>query len=197
MMPYADSLACTAEWYAQLWAESLGKRYNNSGDVVNCGQTPVRALGVTDQHSQVQLYTEGPFDKIITFIEVKNFRSNLAIPKPPIDVFDAEYLAGQSFNKLIASEMKGTEYAITKAGKMNMRISVEELNEYSYGALLMFFEMATAAAGEFLYIDAFNQPGVEEGKIATFALMGRQGYEVKAAELNQIEKKDSSLIYSL
>ena len=78
-----------------------------------------------------------------------------------------------------------------------MRISVEELNEYSYGALLMFFEMATAAAGEFLYIDAFNQPGVEEGKIATFALMGRQGYEVKAAELNQIEKKDSSLIYSL
>ena len=197
MMPYADSLACTAEWYAQLWAESLGKRYNNSGDVVNCGQTPVRALGVTDQHSQVQLYTEGPFDKIITFIEVKNFRSNLAIPKPPIDVFDAEYLAEQSFNKLIASEMKGTEYAITKAGKMNMRISIEELNEYSYGALLMFFEMATAAAGEFLYIDAFNQPGVEEGKIATFALMGRKGYEEKAAELNHIEKKDSSLIYSL
>lgn len=197
MMPYADSLACTAEWYAQLWAESLGKRYNNSGDVVNCGQTPVRALGVTDQHSQVQLYTEGPFDKIITFIEVKNFRSNLAIPKPPVDVFDAEYLAGQSFNKLIASEMKGTEYAITKAGKMNMRISIEELNEYSYGALLMFFEMATAAAGEFLYIDAFNQPGVEEGKIATFALMGRQGYEEKAAELNHIEKKDSALIYSL
>ena len=197
MMPYADSLACTAEWYAQLWAESLGKRYDNDGNIVNCGQTPVRALGVTDQHSQVQLYTEGPFDKIITFIEVKNFRSTLNIPKAPIDVYDAEYLSLQSFNKLIGSEMKATEYAVTKAGKMNMRISLDTLNEYSYGALLMFFEMATAAAGEFLNINAFDQPGVEEGKIATFALMGRQGYEAKAAELNEAKKKDEALIYSL
>ncbi len=197
MMPYADSLALTGEWYAQLWAESLGKRVNNEGKEIFVGPTPVRALGVTDQHSQVQLYTEGPFDKIITFIEVKNFRTNLTIPKAPIKVYDAEYLGGQSFNKLIASEMKGTEYAITSAGKMNMRITLDTVNEYSYGALLMFFEMATAAAGEFLEIDAFDQPGVEAGKIATFALMGREGYEEKAKELSQVGCKEEALIYSL
>lgn len=197
MMPYADSLACTAEWYAQLWAESLGKKYDTEGNEVFVGQTPVRALGVTDQHSQVQLYTEGPFDKIITFIEVKNFRSELTIPKAPIDVYDAEYLAGQSFNKLIASEMQATEFAVTKAGKMNMRISLDKVDEYSYGALIMFFEMATAASGEFLNIDAFDQPGVEAGKIATFALMGREGYEDKAKELTSGAPKDERLIYSL
>lgn len=185
MMPYADGLLNTAEWYAQLWAESLGKRKNNFGKNVFAGQTPVRALGVTDQHSQVQLYTEGPFDKIITFIEVENFRNTLTIPKAPIPVYDAEYLAGQTFNKLIASELAATEYAVTKAGKMNMRISLSEVNEYTFAGLLYLLEMATAAAGEFLNIDAFNQPGVEEGKLATFALMGRAGYEQKAAELRE------------
>lgn len=197
MMPYADSLALTSEWYAQLWAESLGKRVNNNGEEIFVGPTPVRALGVTDQHSQVQLYTEGPADKIITFIEVKNFRTTLTIPKAPINVYDAEYLANQSFNKLISSEMKATEYAVTSAGKMNMRITLECINEYTYGALLMFFEMATAAAGEFLDIDAFDQPGVEAGKIATFALMGRAGYEERAAELSNSNKKMDSLIYIL
>lgn len=195
MMPYAESLLNTAEWYAQLWAESLGKRVNNRGEVVQCGQTPVRALGVTDQHSQIQLYNEGPFDKIIDFIEIKNFRNNLEIPKAPIDVYDAEYLAGQTFNKLISSELAGTRYAVTKAGKMNMKITIESLDEYTYGALLYLLEMATAAAGEFLEIDAFNQPGVEDGKIATFALMGREGYEDIADEMNQVKAGEKKYIY--
>ena len=90
-------------------------------------------------------------------------------------VYDAEYLAGQSFNKLILSELYATRYAVTRSGKMNLLISLEKLDEYSFGALIMFFEVATAAAGEFLAINAFDQPGVEEGKLATFALMGREG----------------------
>lgn len=80
IMPYADSLKYVADWYGQLWAESLGKQKDRSGKDVFAGQTPVKALGVTDQHSQVQLYNEGPFDKVITFIEVKNFRSDVVIP---------------------------------------------------------------------------------------------------------------------
>ena len=83
MMPYADGLLNMAEWYAQLWAESLGKRYGNDGSIVNKGQTPVRALGVTDQHSQIQLYTEGPFDKVIAFIDVEKFHTELKIPQAP------------------------------------------------------------------------------------------------------------------
>ncbi len=193
MMPYADALKDTSEWFCQLWAESLGKRYALDGSLIETGQTPVRAVGVTDQHSQVQLYTEGPYDKLITFIEVKNYRTELEIPKAPVPVYDAEYLAGQSFNKLILSELYATRYAVTRSGKMNLLISLEKLDEYSFGALIMFFEVATAAAGEFLAINAFDQPGVEEGKLATFALMGREGYEKKAEEMKAAKKEDESL----
>ena len=193
MMPYADGLLCTAEWYAQLWAESLGKKTDVHGNIVHTGQTPVRALGVTDQHSQVQLYNEGPFDKIITFVTVERFRTTLSIPPSPIEMKDTQYLAGQSFNKLIASEQAATEYAVTSSGKMNMRISFEEVNEESLASLLFFLEMATAAVGELLEIDAFNQPGVEAGKIATFALMGREGYEEKAKELR--EKRQGNIAF--
>ena len=75
MMPYADSLKLMSDWYAQLWAESLGKNVTLHGKPVNVGQTPVKTLGVTDQHSQLQLYTEGPFDKVVTFLKVENFRA--------------------------------------------------------------------------------------------------------------------------
>ena len=81
MMPYADSLKYMADWYAQLWAESLEKT-DLDGKEVYAGQTPVKALGATDQHSQIQLYTEGPFDKVITFITVEKYRSKVCIPEP-------------------------------------------------------------------------------------------------------------------
>ena len=88
----------------------------------------MRALGVTDQHSQIQLYTEGPFDKVISFIDVENFHTELKIPQAPIDMMDAAYLQGQTMGKLIASEMRATEYAVTQAGKMNMRITLPEMS---------------------------------------------------------------------
>ncbi len=195
-MPYADGLAYTAEWYAQLWAESLGKRVDANGSTVHCGQTPVRALGVTDQHSQVQLYNEGPFDKIVTFIRVENAKNTFTIPVSPIDLHDAAYLQKQTLNKLILSELSATEYAVTSAGKMNMMITLERLDAEAFGKLLAFYEIATAAAGELLNIDAFNQPGVEAGKIATFALMGREGYEEKRAELTAPKDSDSAFIFT-
>lgn len=197
MMPYADGLLNMAEWYAQLWAESLGKQEDNHGKTVHYGQTPVRALGVTDQHSQIQLYTEGPFDKVVTFIDVKEFNTTVTVGRAPIDMMDASYIEGQTLNKLIAAEMQATEYAVKKAGKMNMRITIDQMDAWSIGALFFFFEMATAAAGEFLEIDAFDQPGVEEGKIATFALMGREGYEEKAEELGAKKKCDEKFVYTI
>ena len=112
-------------------------------------------------------------------------------------MMDAAYLQGQTVNKLIASEMRATEYAVCQAGKMNMRITLPEMDAHEIGALFFFLEMATAAAGEFLEIDAFDQPGVEAGKIATFALMGREGYEEKAAELNQSSNKDGKFVYQI
>jgi Glucose-6-phosphate isomerase len=184
MLPYADSIKYMADWYAQLWAESLGKRVDTDGNEVFAGQTPVKALGVTDQHSQVQLYTEGPFDKIVTFLRVGKFRCDLPIPAAFAYVDDIAFLAGKTFGQLLEAERSATEYALCRAGRPSITITLPEVNEYTTGALLYFFEMATAYAGELLRINAFDQPGVEEGKKATFALMGKAGFEAKKAEMD-------------
>lgn len=173
MMPYGEALASLSEWYCQLWAESLGK----STGYVCYGQTPVRAMGTVDQHSQVQLYTQGPADKIVSFVELRNFGRSLAIPQPPFAVAELEYLRGCSFERLMATELQGTRHALVQQGRMNNTVIIEQLDEYTLGELFFFYEMATAAAGAFLQINAFDQPGVEAGKQAAFALLGRPGYE--------------------
>lgn len=194
MLPYADSLKYMSDWYAQLWAESLGKRYDTDGKEVFAGQTPVKALGVTDQHSQIQLYTEGPYDKIVTFLKVDKFREDLTIPSAFKYIEDISFLGGKTFGQLLEAERKATEYALCKAKRPNLTISLSRVDEFSVGALLYFFEMATALAGEMLGINTYDQPGVEEGKLAAFALMGKAGFENKKAELDAAPQKDRSLI---
>lgn len=183
IMPYADSLKYVADWFCQLWGESLGKKYDNEGNEVYVGQTPVKALGVTDQHSQIQLYTEGPFDKTITFITVRNFRKKAVIPQGYPDLPDVSFLCGHTLNKLIASEFSATEYALLKAGRLSCNIIMPYVDEFTLGQLFYFFMLQTAYCGAMLGINAFDQPGVEEGKNATYALMGKEGYEKKRAEL--------------
>ena len=194
MMPYADSLKFISDWYAQLWAESLGKKYDNEGKEVHVGSTPVKALGATDQHSQVQLYTEGPFDKIITFIGVDKFKKSITIPKIYEDMPSLAFLGGVTQDELIKTEQIATEYALLKAGKPNMTITLPEVNENTLGQLLYLFEVATAFTGELLNINAFDQPGVEEGKNATYAYFGRPGYEEKKKELDSIPEKKQQYI---
>ena len=195
MMPYADSLKYISDWYAQLWAESLGKKYDNEGKEVYAGSTPVKALGATDQHSQVQLYAEGPFDKIITFIGVDKFKKSITIPEIYTDIPSLGFLAGVTQDDLIKTEQIATEYALLKAGKPNMTITLPEVNENTLGQLLYLFEVATAFTGELLNINAFDQPGVEEGKNATYAYFGRPGYEEKKKELDSMPvKKDQYII---
>ncbi len=185
VMPYADSLKYMADWFCQLWAESLGKNVTRKGMAVNVGQTPTKALGVTDQHSQLQLYTEGPYDKVITFLKVRDFRSEFEISHGCKEFADVAFLGGKTLNALISAEQSGTEYALCRAGRMNQTIELPHVDEYTIGQLLYFFEMATAYAGELLDVDAFNQPGVEVSKIASYAVLGNTGekYIKKAEEM--------------
>jgi glucose-6-phosphate isomerase len=194
MMPYADSLKYIADWYSQLWAESLGKAVDNDGNKIFAGQTPVKSLGVTDQHSQVQLYTEGPFDKITTFIAVDNFRKTVVISNGCEDIPDVNFLSGHTLNELINAERVATEYALTIKNRLNRTIYLPEVNAFTLGELLFFFELETAYAGEMLNINTYNQPGVEEGKNATYALLGKKGYDKKREELNNAPKKSDKYI---
>ena len=183
LMPYSNALKDFSEWYVQLWAESLGKRINLKGEVINCGQTPVRAIGTTDQHSQLQLYMEGPYDKIITFIEVKKFKDKVAIPKIFEDFKEIGYLGGHTLNELFHAEQAATRTALTKSKRMNYTIAIPEINLFTTGGLFFLFEVQTAFAGGLFEINPFDQPGVEEGKRLTYGMMGKKGYEDTAAEI--------------
>lgn len=190
MMPYSSSLYGIADWYRQLWAESLGKKTNCRQEVVNVGPTPVKALGATDQHSQVQLYIEGPHDKIINFISVDKFSKIVKIPS-----IDKHYLGGHTLNELIKSEEEATRMALTKAGRPNLTINLPVINAHTLGQVIYLLELATAYAGELFDIDAFNQPGVELGKQLTYALMGRAGFEEQLKEIQQEKAKLDSRKY--
>jgi len=184
LMPYSDNLRYVSDWYAQLWAESLGKNVTLDGKPCNAGQTPVKALGVTDQHSQVQLYTEGPYDKVVTFLSVGSYKEKSPIPHGCESIPDVSFLGGHTMEELIQAENKATAYALTKAGRLNYTIHIPEVNEFTLGQLLYLFELQTAYAGAMLNVNTFNQPGVEAGKKATFALLGKPGYQDQKAELD-------------
>ncbi len=174
-MPYADSLADVADWYRQLWAESLGKRYTYGGDEVFAGQTPVKALGATDQHSQIQLYREGPNDKLINIIEVRRFDRSLRIPDTLSELTELDYLRNKSMNRLMTAELKGTMDALKTSHRPTIRVQLPVVNAHTVAQLLYMLEVETAMAGRLYNINAFDQPGVEEGKQIARAIMGGNG----------------------
>jgi glucose-6-phosphate isomerase len=183
MMPYSHHLRHISDWFAQLWAESLGKKTSLSGETVNVGTTPIRALGATDQHSQVQLYVEGPFDKLVNFIAVDSFAHTVTIPSAYTDLEGVAYLGGHTFNELINAEQQATAIALNDAGRPNMTHTLPAINAFTIGQLFMLLEMQTAIAGALLNINTFDQPGVEAGKIATYALLGRDGFGERRAAI--------------
>ena len=180
MIAYSDALRDVADWYRQIWAESLGKRLDLNGRVVHVGPTPVKALGVTDQHSQLQLYMEGPFDKIITFLTVGRFRSTVKIPAGFKHIDGLSYLGGHTLNDLMQAEEQATEFALTRARRVHTAIRLPEINPYTVGQLLFLLEVQTLYAGGLLGINPLDQPGVEAGKEYTYGMMGRKGFEDKA-----------------
>lgn len=177
MMSYSDALYPLVDWFCQLWGESLGKAVDRSGALVETGLTPVKALGVVDQHSQLQLYTEGPRDKHVVFLEVDSFDSDLKIP--PVEGFPASlsHLVGKNLGDLMEAELVGTRRALQAAQRPVSRMRMDRIDARSVGAFIMTWEMITAWMGELLDIDAFDQPGVELGKKIAHGLLGRDGYQ--------------------
>jgi glucose-6-phosphate isomerase len=181
---YGQRLAALGDWYAQLLGESIGKRVSRSGEVVHAGPTPVRALGVTDQHSQVQLYVEGPFDKWFQILAVDAPARGVPIPAgPEADLEGVSYLFGRSLEELFAAERDGTRIALTEARRPNATFHFPGITPETVGQFLQLLEVSVALMGEHYDVDAFDQPGVEAGKLAAYALMGRKGYEKRRAEI--------------
>lgn len=163
IMPYCDRLALFGNWYRQLWAESLGK----DGQ----GSTPVQALGAVDQHSQLQLYLDGPKDKSFTLLTLSHAEQGVRIAKPPIDDYD--YLGGKTIGEVMQALQEGTSQTLERHHLPLRRMELESLNEKALGALLMHFMLETIFCAQLIGVNAFDQPAVEESKqLARAALMG-------------------------
>lgn len=163
LMPYATKLRSFSAWFTQLLAESTGK-INAHGK--NVGYTPICALGATDQHSQLQLFAEGPDDKLIIFLSVEDFHKNPEIPVSK-DHEKTSFLRNKTFKDLLLAENQGTAQALTEKKRPNCTISIDQISAKNLGKLFVLFEGATAFLGEFLDINAFDQPGVERSKVLT------------------------------
>lgn len=186
MMPYSDRLAWFAAWFAQLWAESLGKAVTVDGGEAHVGQTPVSAVGSTDQHSLVQLFTEGPFDKVICMLRIEDHGRELAVPTAYGDIETLSYLGGTGLGQLLNLEQRATELALVKQGRSVLTLTLPQLNEFTLGQLFYLFEVAVVFAGGLYRVDPFDQPGVEEGKRLTYGQVGRRGFEAKRSEVETL-----------
>jgi glucose-6-phosphate isomerase len=162
LMPYSSRLKTLSSWFVQLLSESIGKQTKSKTSV---GITPLPALGATDQHSQLQLFKEGPDDKLIIFIEVQKQQKNPIIPEILEPEFD--YLSKKSFKELLGAEFLGTRQSLTESFKPNLTLRIDKVDEFHLGQLFMFFQLSIAFLGEMFEINAFDQPGVERSKILT------------------------------
>lgn len=181
LVPYADSLRSLSEWFCQLWSESLGKEGK--------GMTPYPSVGTTDQHSQMQLWMEGPEDKVVIFVRIENYGVDFIMPKVFEEVEGMGYLSGHSLSELIKAEEESTELALAKRGRPNMTIRIPLIDAYHLGQLFQFFEIATSFTGIMLGIDPFNQPGVEESKNYTYGMMGKKGFDSQTADIELAREK--------
>ncbi len=183
MMPYSYQLRDLADWYRQMWAESLGKCVDTKGRPVVVGPTPIRALGATDQHSQVQLYREGPADKVFLFLEVEKFARDVKIPRVRGGADATRYLEGATLGKLLSAEKRATEAALLASQRPCLTIRFPVVSESAVGQFVMLWEAATTLMGGLLDVNPYDQPAVQLGKDYTYALMGKPGYEKQAREM--------------
>jgi glucose-6-phosphate isomerase len=157
LWPYADALSVFGGWWKQLWAESLGK----DGQ----GSTPVSVLGPVDQHSQLQLFRDGPGNALFTLITIDMKGHGPIVPKAAARALGLNFLAGKRMGDLIAAQSRGTAQTLFKNGRPVRILHVAKVDAFSMGALMMHFMLETILMGHIMGVDPFDQPGVEEGKI--------------------------------
>jgi glucose-6-phosphate isomerase len=195
LMSYAERLAAAGDWFCQLWGESLGKAVDRDGRVVEHGQTAVRARGSADQHSHLQLYLDGPRDKVVLFLRVDDHGEPLDIPAAYQDIEEIGCLGGNSLASLLNGSQHATELALARRGRPSATLTLPTVNPFTVGQLVYLLEMATVATGWLAGVDPFGQPAIEEAKELTFGLMGRPGFEERRAEIESwVAEKDPRFI---
>ncbi len=162
LFSYSSMFEAFNKWYIQLWGESLGKKRK---DTERVGLTPIGLIGSIDQHSFLQLIVEGPKDKTVTFLKLKNFELPVTVPHISLPYLETtDFVNGRRFQTIINTQCDATMESIIEADIPVDLIEINELKEQSAGYLIYYFELLTSAVGAMLDIDTYNQPGVEKGK---------------------------------
>ncbi|WCL55136.1 hypothetical protein [Gimibacter soli] len=159
LMAYADALRAFTRWHGQLWAESLGKDGK--------GTTPIRAVGPVDQHSQLQLFLDGPDDKFSTFIVVPSYGKGPRLDPKAAKDNGLDYMAGRTIGDTVTCQARATQDALRARGRIIRQLTINALDEENIGALFMSFMLETVVMAHLMGVDAFDQPAVEESKILT------------------------------
>ncbi|MDO9180795.1 MAG: hypothetical protein Q7U04_00235, partial [Bacteriovorax sp.] len=173
VMPYSSKLRSFSFWFTQLWAESLGKKKNIEGEIIHTGFTPVVAYGATDQHSQMQLFMEGPKDKCFILIEVDSFEHDFKLATSHLISNNLQKLSGFSLAQLMQAEFAGTLMALQENKSPILHLKIAKNDEFHLGALIVYFEALTVLMGDYLMIDPFDQPGVEAAKLHAFHFLNQ------------------------
>jgi glucose-6-phosphate isomerase len=177
LMPYSDRLRDLARWFAQLWAESLGKAVDLDGRPRAVGTTPQAAVGITDQHAQLQLWLDGPADRVVCFVRVEDHGREIEIPSAYADLEGVGYLRGKGLGALLNVEQRATELALQQRGRLSLVLSVPEINAFTIGQLVFLLEAATVFAAGLHRVNSWDQPAADEGRQLTFGLAGRKAWE--------------------
>jgi glucose-6-phosphate isomerase len=186
---FSSRIHAIGQWYSHLCSVSLGKMLNRKGKAVHVGPSPVAAKGTFDQHGQMQLFCEGPFDKVVTFITVKNHGATLTAPASYPKIEALNHLQNADFTTIMDYGFWGTEQHITVAGRPNMTINLDVVDAANVGGLIYLLQLSTAMSAELYDIDPFDQPGVEHCKHASFAQFGRAGFEDLAKRIKDYRTK--------
>jgi glucose-6-phosphate isomerase len=190
---YSDGLEYLGKFYEQLLAESIGKKFSRDGKEIYAGITPVVARGPYHQHSTLQLFMEGPYDKLIIFVVPKKFRKDADIYNS-LGYLELDFLTGKHYSELLLNEYIATKMALTQNGRPNVSIEIEKIDEENLGRLIYFMELEVLALGELLNINPIDQPSVEIGKRFTHALMGDKNYSEYLKTLEKLENVDKLIL---
>ncbi|MCC6465686.1 MAG: glucose-6-phosphate isomerase [Planctomycetes bacterium] len=171
-MPYSSRLRAVSEWFVQLWDESLGKARASDGSALEAGQTAVPACGATDQHAQLQLFLEGPNDKVLLFARIEQHEPDLPLGSFEWADFSAAFVQGGTLGKVLNAQQAGTAAACTERKRPNATLVLPRLDAPALGELLMGLQAATTFAGMAWGVNTYDQPAVELGKGISRRMLG-------------------------
>ncbi len=189
---YSDRLGGLAEWWRHFWASTVGKKLEGESSSVSVGLTPVVARGTLDQYTQLQMYLDGPADKVLTFLRVEDSGAPVAIPRSYGDIDDIAYVGGRNLGDLVRLGQQAVECSVARAGRPSLSIELPAVSPHALGQFVRLLESTALLCASLHDVDPQARPGVEGARRLVYGALGKPGFESEAQELRRsLEARDA------